>query len=359
MSNEDERISEPGWIAVAAPSERRLRTSARRRRRRRRGWVVLSAFLALVIIAGVVAGGYLWSLGRTFDQRAQSIPHPFPDESSRPQRASEDKALNFLLLGSDSRDESQSGQDSAINVGRSDTIMLIHISADRRSVTTTSILRDTWVSIPGHGKAKLNAAFSYGGIPLAVETIEKLFGARIDHVATIDFEGFTSLVDSVGGVEIHVPVPFTGEGNRRFEGKMQMNGSTALEFVRQRKQFVDGDYQRVRNQQMLMKAVLDKVISPGVLLNPGTVNRITEDMAPFLGFDDSISAWSLSQLGVSLREIRPSSIVMFTLPTDGTGRSPDGKQSIVLPSEKAIKAFSEALKKDDVAGYARSLSAAK
>ena len=74
-----------------------------------------------------------------------------------------------------------------------------------------SIMRDNWVEIQGHGEAKINAAFSYGGLPLAVNTVENFIGARIDHVALIDFESFKGLTDSLGGVTVHNTVPYTAQ----------------------------------------------------------------------------------------------------------------------------------------------------
>ena len=88
-------------------------------------------------------------------------------------------------------------------------MMLVHIPADRKGAYVTSIMRDTWLDIPGHGKAKINAAFAYGGVPLAVQTLEGLLDTRIDHVAAIDFEGFKGLTDALGGVEINNPIAFS------------------------------------------------------------------------------------------------------------------------------------------------------
>ena len=150
---------------------------------------------------------------------------------------------NILLLGSDTR----TGADAALVSGsRADTIMLMHIPADGKGVYIISIMRDTWVDIPGYGTAKVNAALNYGGVSLQVATIENLVGVKIDHVAEIEFEGFKSLVNAIGGVDVQVPFAFTSNVWTFTPGLMHLNGSGALSFVRERYSFADGDYQRVR-----------------------------------------------------------------------------------------------------------------
>ena len=159
---------------------------------------------------------------------------------------------NILLLGSDTR----TGADAALVSGsRADTIMLMHIPADGKGVYIISIMRDTWVDIPGYGTAKVNAALNYGGVSLQVATIENLVGVKIDHVAEIEFEGFKSLVNAIGGVDVQVPFAFTSNVWTFTPGLMHLNGSGALSFVRERYSFADGDYQRVRNQRAFLRGL--------------------------------------------------------------------------------------------------------
>ena len=81
-------------------------------------------------------------------------------------------------------------------------MMLVHIPADRASVQVMSIPRDSWVAVPGHGDAKINAAYSWGGPTLMIQTVEQLTGVRIDHIALTDFNSFVGITDALGGVEI-------------------------------------------------------------------------------------------------------------------------------------------------------------
>ena len=130
--------------------------------------------------------------------------------------------INVLLLGSDARLPTDRGASADQLTGfRSDAIMVAQVSGDRQHVTIMSIMRDNWVGIEGVGEAKINAAFSYGGLPLAVNTIEYFIGARIDHVALVDFESFKGLTDSVGGVTLSNAIAFTGSGGYDFaEGEI-------------------------------------------------------------------------------------------------------------------------------------------
>ena len=147
-------------------------------------------------------------------------------------------ATDILLLGSDQR----SGAEAQYVTGaRADTIMVLHIPEDGSAAYLVSIMRDTWVNIPGYGSHKVNAGLNYGGVDLQVATIEQLLGIQMDHVAEIDFQGFKALVDTLGGVTVDVPLNFSTDNYTFTAGPQTLNGGQALEFVRQRYAFSDGD----------------------------------------------------------------------------------------------------------------------
>ncbi|MDN6178437.1 MAG: LCP family protein [Micrococcaceae bacterium] len=312
--------------------------------------------LSLGVIAALVAGGYVFMLAKNFDSNSSKIESAFPAESVRPD-ASEKGAVNILLLGSDSGGGSGDSENlkGVPNAGRSDTIMLIHVPADRKNVFVTSIMRDTWVPIPGKGSLKINAAFSYGGVPLAVQTLETLLDTRIDHVASIDMEGFKGLTEAIGGVDVDVPSNFTsGYGHYDFtKGQTHLEGDKALAFVRERKSFKDGDYQRVKNQQTFIKAVVAKVLTPKTLANPAKMSDVVDEISPYIAVDDEFGAVEVGMLGASLARVRSNDMHFFTLPNQGTGWSDDG-QSIVVPDDAAIKELSAALKDDNVDEFVQS-----
>ncbi|ALE92490.1 hypothetical protein AOC05_09480 [Arthrobacter alpinus] len=328
--------------------------SARRRRNIGRG--VLWSVLAVFVIAAVVSGLFVANLAHNFDANVQRLPTTFPNDVSRPVKPTQgpaSNAENILLLGSDSRsDDVDLAEQGLPSNQRSDTMMWVHIPADRKNIYMISIMRDTWVTIPGHGEAKINAAMAYGGVPLVVQTVEGMFNSRIDHVAVVDFEGFKAVTDVLGGVTVNVPIPFTStHGNYTFPaGPQKMTGDQALGFVRERYAFVDGDYQRVKDQQIFLKAVLNTILTPSTLGNPITVTNLVKDVSPYVKVDQDLTAPTLAALALSLRGVRGSDVKSFTLPTLGTGTSADG-QSIVLRDDAAISAIAAALANDSMGSY--------
>ena len=190
-------------------------------------------------------------------------------------------------------------------------MMIVHIPADRKNIQVMSLMRDFWVDIPGHGKAKLNAALAYGGIPLAVQTIEGLIRSRIDHVAIVDFEGFKGVTDAVGGVTLDNPIAFTPrhlKGAYFAKGPFTLDGEQALAFVRERYAFVDGDYQRARNQQLYIKAVMKKVLSRDTLANPVTISSLVGAITPFLAVDKGLNSNYAVSLGLELSSLRVNDV---------------------------------------------------
>ena len=235
--------------------------------------------------------------------------------------------------------------------------MVVHVSADRQNVTVMSIMRDSWVDIPGHGEAKVNAALAYGGVPLAVQTVESLIGSRIDHVAIVDFESFKGLTDAVGGVDVDNPIGFESshlKGHTFPQGVVHMNGDEALAFTRERYAYSDGDYQRVRNQQLVVKALISKVLSADTALNPGRLTEVIGAVAPYLTVDAGLTSGYAAGLGLEMRDVRAGDITFFTAPTLGTGTSDDG-QSIVVLDEAGLAEVQAAFRDDTLAAFAAGL----
>ncbi|WP_314659122.1 LCP family protein [uncultured Rothia sp.] len=249
---------------------------------------------------------------------------------------------NILLLGSDTR----SGSEAALVSGsRADTIMLAHIPADGKGVYLVSIMRDTWVNIPGYGAAKINAALNYGGISLQVATVENLLGIKIDHVAEIEFEGFKSLVNSIGGVDVQVPFDFDINVWSFKQGLQHMDGGAALAFVRARYQFADGDYQRVRNQRAFLRGLYNTMKSKGALDSVGSFQSAVESIAGYMRVDSGLNAAQIAQIAAPVITSGDTTMRMTTLPNAGPGWSYDG-QSIVLVNQAANAQLSYALQHD-------------
>lgn len=330
----------------------------RRTRKKRAGRYIIFGAALLMVLAAAAAVTFLFGLSAAFESKSQKIGTTFPDEATRPSESvlpDGSSPLNVLVVGSDSRgaapELAESGEASN---QRSDTMMLVHVPADRKKVYVISVMRDLWVPIPGHGEAKINAALAFGGVPLMVRTVEDFLKQRIDHVVFIDFDGFKKLTDTVGGVDVDVPVAFKPSGgpiDSFAKGPMHMDGEAALWFVRERYAFADGDFQRTRDQQLYFRALFAKIASRDVLSNPFTVSTMVNDFSPYLKVDSGLDPGTIASIGLELRDVRPDDMVSFTLPTNGTGWSADG-QSIVLPDQAAADKLSRAMADGTMAGYA-------
>ncbi|TCB90104.1 LytR family transcriptional regulator [Micromonospora zingiberis] len=313
----------------------------------RRRWLRITLIsvvvLALIGIGGAVAAGfYLKSVESDIERfdAFDSIP-----EETRPEVVATG-ALNMLILGSDSRDPESTGG------SRADTIILAHIPKDRSGAQLVSIPRDTWVSIPrtkqgrGGRDAKINAAYAWGGLPLMVQTVEQYTKVRIDHVMMVDFAGFTEIIDALGGIEINSAKKFTSihPPFRTFQqGKQQMDGATALDFSRQRKQFADGDFTRIKHQQQVIKAILDKAASGGILANPTKLNSFVRATSSAVSVDKDMS---LVDMAMDLRGLRGNDLTFMTNPTKGTGRV--GSESVVFEDADKASSFYDAVRRDAV-----------
>lgn len=339
------------------PREQPSRAEERKGKKNRTARLVLGGAAMVVVVSAALAGAYVFNLAKTFDEQTLKIDSAFPDESTRPKEPAAVNGrtpLNFLVIGSDSLEESTGEAEKGLSSDqRSDTLMLVHVPADRKKVFSISLMRDLWVKIPGYGDSKINAALAHGGVPLTVQTVESILHQRIDHVVMVDVAGFNRVTDAVGGVELDVQVPFTSTiiNGRAFEkGPTKMNGPEALAFVRERQAFADGDYQRVRNQQSYMQGLFNKVADPKTFLDPVKITNMVTVMSPFVSVDKGLNALEVAEIATEMHEVRPSSIGMFTLPTRGIGTSADG-QSIVLTDPKAIKDISDSLTADKLDEY--------
>jgi len=317
-------------------SSRRAHLRARKRlSNTARALIVVSVLLGVILGGG--AGVALW-FQHQLDGNIERIDDPFAQIANRPTPApTPDGAaaadVNFLVLGSDSRISAGDPSQWQQGAQRTDTIMLVHLPADRSSAQVISIPRDTWVPIPGRGNAKINAAFAFGGPALMIETVEQLTGVHIDHFLLTDFTSFTRMTDALGGVQIRIPQDI-GDGNRVFfeAGVHQMTGEQALDYVRQRHGLVNGDFGRVQRQQNWIRAILAKVNN-----NRNDVGRMTSfltTVSQSIAADEGFTMNRMRDLFMSARSISTNDVTFMTAPHSGTGRSPDGQSIVVLDRER-------------------------
>lgn len=321
----------------------------RPRRKKKKVWRKVLVVILVIVILGVLGVGiYLWNVGRAFDNNANKLTDEQIFGTERPDDQKKDGGTNILLLGSDEPMDQVDVNDS--RGLRSDTIMVMHLPENGSKVQIMSIPRDSWVDIEGHGKAKINSALSIGGLPLAVSTISDFIGTELDHVAIIDFEGFKALTDSLGGVTVNSEQSFEKNGHTFAKGENVLDGDEALTFVRERKSFKDGDFQRARNQQAFIRGLTSEIISADTLSNPKKIQNMVEDFSPYMYVDSGLDAQYISSTAFGMRDVRPGDIEFFTSPTAGVGTSSDG-QSIVNVDEEELKKVQDAYKNDTLEDY--------
>ncbi|GGS60552.1 transcriptional regulator [Planobispora rosea] len=304
---------------------------------------------------GACGAGALYMFQASLDSDITRLPDAIPTlEADRPP-PEVGVGENWLLVGTDSRSETATtGKDAGNSLWRpgqqrTDTIMLVHLSEAHNRVYVVSIPRDSWVTIPGKGKAKINAAFSWGGPALLIRTVEKLTGVRIDHYAAIDFQGFASVVDTVGGVHVDIAETVRDPYNSVTwqAGRQHLNGEKALLFVRQRANLPGGDFDRIKRQQALLKSIADKVLTAETLANPVKVNDLLRTAARSLSVDEGVTAGLLRSRLIDMADL--ASLDYLTMPVKGTGT--ESKQSVVYLDMPQVRALSAAIRDDQADVY--------
>lgn len=324
-------------------------------RRRRTGRIALLVSLGVLLLlaAGVVA--FVWSFQSRLDSNIERIPDPFEGLTDRPTPVAEDddgeRPVNFLLLGSDSRISAGDPSQWQAGAQRTDAMMLVQLSGDRQSATVMSIPRDSWVEIPGRGYHKINAAFSFGGPSLTIQTVEHLTGVPIDHLAVADFESFSALTDELGGVDITLTQPLSVGGTTLEPGEHRLDGEQALRYARERYNVAGGDFGRVQRQQNWMRAIMARTFEREVLTNPGRLMGLLETISESVAVDEGLSIGQMRSLAIDSRDLRPSRVQFVTAPNNGTGWSPDGSQSIVVLDEDALAEVSAAFADGTIAEF--------
>jgi LCP family protein required for cell wall assembly len=298
----------------AAPGHRVVRQGWRRRLPK----VLIAIGVSLAVLIGLIAVG-----GSLLIHRLEgAFTHgTLLDPAARTNHGTVQGPMNFLLIGSDYRTWSPSaGQ-------RSDTIIVVHVSKELDHVYLLSIPRDLLVNIPadpsegfGGNVDKINSAFDIGhggpeGIRLLSKTLTHLTGAQFDGAAAIQFNGLKKAVDLVGGVNMCVDVTTTSihTGKTYPVGCRLMNSTDALDYLRQREQYADGDFTRQRHQQQFLKAMLERAGQVGVLTNPIKLDQFVHAVADAMTVDTG--NLSMADLAYGLRGVNPDQLTGIKVPS--------------------------------------------
>ena len=350
-------MSEPVAEPAAAPSGRP---------RLKRVLIWLAGSLALVLAVSAV-GGYLIyrHLNGNLSHTAIDIP------GKRPPRLP-GGAQNILVMGSDTRDFKGGRKfGSEVAGARSDTTIVVHLAADGQHAVLVSIPRDTYAHIPRCKTAtgisspqwnKFNAAFSIGGPSCTIATVEHLTHLHIDHFVEVNFAGFQSMVDALGGVNVCISKPindpvvkdsagnYHGSGLVIGAGTHTLKGKTALAFVRARYGVGDGsDLGRIKNQQIFLSSMIRKATSTGLIFHPLSLYRFLNAATKSLNTDPGFGLPQLKSLAGRLHGLRPGRVALLTVPLSNTnayvniGGIP---ASVVYWDKPRAKALWTALAKD-------------
>ncbi|MCF6138767.1 LCP family protein [Pseudalkalibacillus berkeleyi] len=233
------------------------RTEIRRKRKRRRKRLLLTS-LFLIIFSIIGYGSYLsFKLANASNNSVEELKRGEKSDLRENLVDVKDDNFSVLFIGIDAREGEK--------VSRSDALILATFNKKDKSVKMVSIPRDSYVDVPGRGMDKINHAHAFGGVDLAVQSVENLFDVPVDHYVRVDFTAFIEIVDALGGVEVDVPKTFSvqdsqdrAEAITLQEGEHELNGEEALAFVRMRKQDPTGDIGRGERQKQVIKAILEK-----------------------------------------------------------------------------------------------------
>jgi len=305
--------------------------------------IITSLSVAIVLVSSVSSFG----LGQVSSSIARI--DVFNSLNDRPEKTS--KAENYLLVGSDTREgltkqqmrELRVGSTATAAGGRSDTMLIIHLSKSRDRAYIISLPRDSLVVIPEHvsssdkktiipdRKGKLNSAFSYGGAPLLIETIELATSIKIDHYVEVSFAGFAGIVDALGGIEVCTKVDIDDPKSHLVlsAGVHTLNGIEALKYVRTRDFDGRGDIGRMQRQQQFMSAVLNKATSSGTLLNPFKVKNFINASLASVKLDSGLAPDDLLTLAKQMKNLSSGNVRTLTVPLSNPNGRYDGLSVVI------------------------------
>ena len=305
--------------------------------------IITSLSVAIVLVSSVSSFG----LGQVSSSIARI--EVFNSLDDRPEKTS--KAENYLLVGSDTREgltrqqirELRVGSTATAAGGRSDTMLIVHLSKARDSAYIISLPRDSLVVIPEHvsssdketiipaRKGKLNSAFSYGGAPLLIETIELATSIKIDHYVEVSFAGFAGIVDALGGIEVCTKVDIDDPKSHLVlsAGVHTLDGIEALKYVRTRDFDGRGDIGRMQRQQQFMSAVMRKATSTGTLLNPFKLKNFINASLASVKLDSGLAPDDLLTLAKQLKNLSSGNVRTLTVPLSNPNGRYDGLSVVI------------------------------
>ena len=341
----DGQEEEPGVVSGPPPqsylrsdAQARLvaRVIASRGARRKRALLTACGVMSALIL---VVSGSAWALTGYINGQLKRVDAGTANSAST-------GPLNILAAGVDPRTGLTHHEEVVLHVGddatsNSDTLMLMHVSADRSRVTVVSIPRDSWVNIPGHGMNKINAAYGLGGAKLMVQTVEQATGLTINDYVEVDFLGFVRVIDALGGVNICLPQalddPYSGLDLPA--GMHHVDGITALAYARDRHSFATSDLARIQDQQRLLSSALSEAIHSGLLTNPIRLSQFLNAVLSSLTVNQGLNVAALAD---QMRGITAGDVTFMTVPLANVDyQTPTGELAVQWDSQAAGQLFQD------------------
>ncbi|WP_137810314.1 MULTISPECIES: LCP family protein [unclassified Gordonia (in: high G+C Gram-positive bacteria)] len=321
--------------------------------------------VAIACVLALVGTGFVWGYLQSWNGNWRNVTAVDPDDQNIRNKDAQYGDETYLIVGTDTR----GGQNSRVGAGttadaegaRSDTVILVNIPANRSRVVAVSFPRDLQVDqpacnawdnetgeygaeMPAQSGVKLNSVYFYGGPQCLVRVITAMSGLNINHFIGMDFVGFEKVVRAIGGVEVCSTVPLydyeIGQILRK-PGKQKLTGRRALNYVRARNISTEGngDYGRIKRQQLFMSSLLRSSLSGNVLSNPNKLNGIVNTFIEY-SYVDGVDTQSLINLAESMQGIEAGRVSFLTIPTSGT--STDGANN-EIPRTSDIDAIFDAI----------------
>lgn len=273
--------------------------------------------IPLVILILSIGGAAIYISQLFGKMNSVAIPETDKDLGIKKEvlKKEEPKITNIALFGIDRRNPEERG--------RSDSIMIASIDTKHKKIKLTSIMRDTYVDIPGKGMDKINHAYAFGGPELSLKTINQNFDMNIREFATVDFGGLEHIINALGGVDVDIKDYEVRHVPDSYVGTQTLNGKQALAYTRIRKSG-NGDYERADRQRLVLEEIINKGLRAGVTKYPKLLNTTL----PFV--DTSLSKTEILKLGSSSFNADVKNVEQFRIPTDEHGQGQMIKQIYYL-----------------------------
>lgn len=254
-----------------------------KKRKKMKRWKKITLIVVGILFAGLLV--YLYSFYHSLSEALEAMHQPIREKSQkRVEQITLDEKDPFtvLLLGVDQRENDR---------GRSDTMILLAVNANKKSIKMISIPRDTRTEIIGKGfEDKINHAYAFGGVEMSIDTVEHFFDVPVDYFIQVNMEGFQDIVDAVDGVTVNNDMEFTFDGTHFPKGTITLNGEDALKYARMRKEDPRGDFGRQMRQRQIIEAVIKEGASLSTLTNYGDIFKaLGENVRTNLTFNEMVS----------------------------------------------------------------------